>query len=150
MVFSGVILSLFVLIFVSCMVPKKNTFQPFVRENSQVSSSASSLGITRTEQTTDISEDMFMRVFSTSPTTAISEAELKSAKVTEDFSRNVFMRKMGKFISQAKPTKTKATSHKRPQNNLVRKVGTFSAQAELFLMNKLRCFRFLFFHFTDR
>ena len=107
MVFSGVILSLFVLIFVSCMVPKKNTFQPFVRENSQVSSSASSLGITRTEQTTDISEDMFMRVFSTSPTTAISEAELKSAKVTEDFSRNVFMRKMGKSSAKRSPLKPK-------------------------------------------
>ena len=92
------------------MVPEKSTFRLFVQEKSQVSSSANSLGIIETEQTSDISEDVFMEVFGTSPTTTISEAELKSAKATEDFSRNVFMRKLGKFISQAKLAKTKATS----------------------------------------
>lgn len=66
--------------------------------------------------------------FSTSPTTTINEAELKWAKATEDFSLNVFMRKMGKFISQAKLAKPKATSHKRPQNKLVRKVSTSSTE----------------------
>lgn len=110
------------------MVPKKGTFRLFVQEKSQVSSSASFLGKMETEQTTDISEDVFMGVFGTSPTTTISKAELKSAKETEDSSRNVFLRKMRKFISQAQPAKTKATSHKRPQNKLVRKVSTSSTE----------------------
>lgn len=123
------ILPLFVLvIFVSYMVPKKSTFRLFIQEKSQVSSGASSLGKIETEQPTDISEDVFMGVFGNSPTTTISEAELKSAKATKDFSRNLFLRKMGKFISQAQPAKTKATSHKRPQNKLVRKVSTSSTE----------------------
>ena len=110
------ILPLFLLvIFVSYMVPNKSTFRLFVQEKSHVSSSANSLGIIETEQTRDISDNVFMGGFSTSPTTTISEAELKWAKATEDFSLNVFMRKMGKFISQAKLAKPKATSHKRPQ-----------------------------------
>ena len=97
------------------MVRNKSTFRLFVQEKSHVSSSANSLGIIETEQTRDISDNVFMGGFSTSPTTTISEAELKWAKATEDFSLNVFMRKMGKFISQAKLAKPKATSHKRPQ-----------------------------------
>lgn len=89
------------------MVPEKSTFRLSVQEKSQVSGRANSLGIIETEQTSDISEDVFMEVFGTSPTTTISEAELKWAKATEDFSRNVFMRKMGKFISQANSLKPK-------------------------------------------
>ena len=123
------ILPLFLLvIFVSYMVPNKSTFRLFVQEKSHVSSGANSLGIIETEQTRDISDDVFMGGFSTSPTTTISEAELEWAKATEDFSKNVFMRKMRKFISQAKLAKPKATSHKRPQNKLVRKVSTSSTE----------------------
>ena len=110
------------------MVRNKSTFRLFVQEKSHVSSSANSLGIIETEQTRDISDNVFMGGFSTSPTTTISEAELKWAKATEDFSLNVFMRKMGKFISQAKLAKPKATSHKRPQNKLVRKVSTSATE----------------------